>query len=251
MLLPDCQYVLSHALLVYERKPTREQVVPEIDGTSLLADVPQVYVERHAIGHDAKGRVYLLTGEPLTVEDARDLAAGLSCARAYGSGLLPPTVLAMNPSGDVLWWSPAALRTLRFTERVALPGGVYHCPAMLFMVRGGVLYAFALDVKARPDARAKLFNAPFWNIHDDGSVCMGTVRIEDGKGSITEIVQGYENAFWNSAFSHPAGEAKRCESGDLVALWSRLHDAGEKFPLDELVPYPLGNLGQLVAVNFA
>jgi PRTRC genetic system protein B len=91
-----------------------------------------------------------------------------------------------NSSGVLLWWVPAAPRELMFGVRVTAAAGIQKLngqaipqPPLLMLTQGRTLYVFALAENKRPDVNTKLYKAPYWNMFENGQMCMGTVKLPD------------------------------------------------------------------------
>lgn len=99
---------------------------------------------------------------------------GKSCTAEF----LPDCALARTPE-LIAWWTAAAIRPMFFrdgSELAGVSGKLFPHPALLFVVRNGVLFARALSNDRRPDQDTKLAAAPYWNIDSNGAVCAGTMR---------------------------------------------------------------------------
>jgi PRTRC genetic system protein B len=114
-----------------------------------------------------------------------------------------------------------------------LSGAMFPQPALVFLVNGSELRVRALQDSTRPNSGTKLSVAPYWNVNEHGSVCMGTAR-QPSKFSVTAIPQ-WERCFWQSEFTHPSGaHALTKFTGGFTALWRSLK--GKKhFPVETLV----------------
>jgi PRTRC genetic system protein B len=96
------------------------------------------------------------------------------------------------------------------------------------------LSVFALGSERRPTANAKLYNAPFFNIYQNGNVCMGTVDVTIEKtASLEEFTTAWEDYFFNSYFSHLMQGHNPIE-GNCVLLWENLVNTGNRFPMEVL-----------------
>lgn len=193
----------------------------------------------HDVIHD-EDEVRLGAAQLLTSEMLLTLVADLG--HSLPPEILPECVIARTAE-MVVWWSPARIRTMFFTERGSdkalgqLSGKQYPHPPLLFKTSGRNLWVRALAENARPTANTKLYMAPYWNCYDNAVVCTGTMRIPQQK-SIAAI-SAWEQSFFQSAFSHAAGVSKHTRYlGGVLALWKSLQ--GKKrfpskylFPLDE------------------
>src|SRR5271157_2260876 len=117
------------------------------------------------------GSPVLGAGQLLSTASLRELARqlGTSCQAEF----LPDHVLARTPE-LISWWTPAAIRTMFFrdgSELAGISGKFFPHPALLFVVRDGVLFVRALPNNRRPDPNTRLAAAPYWNIDSNGAVC--------------------------------------------------------------------------------
>lgn len=188
----------------------------------------------HSIVQSASdGAPVLSAGQLLTTTTLRELARALGTACPVE--FLPERVVARTPE-LLAWWTSAAIRPMFFRARSELGDVSAHRfphPALLFAVHQGVLYVRALRSSRRPNADTKLFAAPYWNIASDGAVCAGTMRTP--KSSSATTLAAWEQAFFQSEFTHPGGAGRLTKrKGGIAALWKGL--AGKKqFPLAALI----------------
>jgi len=135
---------------------------------------------------------------------------------------LPDHVVARTP--DLLaWWTPAAVRPVFFragSELEGISGKRFPHPALLFVVRSNVLYVRALFATQRPRSDSKLAAAPYWNIDSNGAVCAGTMRVP--KSLTVTSIAAWQQAFFQSEFTHPGGGRLTKRRGGTAALWKSL-----------------------------
>ena len=85
--------------------------------------------------------------------------------------------------------------------------------------------------KSKPDAGTSLYHAPYFNIYNDGKVCMGTVNVQIEKHTALEdfMVQ-WESYFFNSYFSHLMNNF--CPvSENIIQLWQAQTQTERDFPV--------------------
>jgi PRTRC genetic system protein B len=121
-------------------------------------------------------------------------------------------------------------------EAQQLDGKVLPQPALVWRVAHGDLKIRALCENKRPDAQTTLAVAPFWNLSDDGRVCLGTMRCPES-ASVASI-EAWELGFYESAFTHAnVGRLTRYKDGH-DALWTELRGRRGPFPSDALIRLP-------------
>jgi PRTRC genetic system protein B len=179
------------------------------------------------------GTPLLGPGQLLSTVALRDLAKqlGTSCPVEF----LPEDVVARTPE-LVAWWTPAKIQPMFFrdgSELAGISGKLFPHPALLFVVRNGVLFVRALPNNRRPDHDTKLAAAPYWNIDSNGAVCAGTMRAP--KSLTIASIPAWQKAFFQSEFTHPGGAGRLTKrKGGTAALWKSL--AGKKiFPRSTLI----------------
>lgn len=198
-----------------------------------------VYVEHFDM--DKNGNP--INAHPLTVREANILAKSLCTEKDKDkaflklNGILPINILHLNPSakkGTVIWYTKAQQRKLFFVEGLQIPNGKACVPPMLWYANKNNLAVFALATNRRPTEKTPLHYAPFFNIYEDGKVCMGTVSIDIKKSaSVEEFVQAWEHYFFNSYFSHLLGKHNPIK-GDCVNVWKDLIGTDKPFPKEVL-----------------
>lgn len=157
-------------------------------------------------------------------------------ARATPRTWIPPNVLSLG-EGSVTWFSPGKSRKMFFKGKPELNRKTFPHPHLIFTADGTRLSVYAYRGRGRPTPDTMLYRAPYWNIYDDGNVCLG-----DGpwpKAGTTESIDQWEKCFFLSKFSHSNTAA--IVKGGHDKLWARL--IGKKsFPTHKLIPLNI-NLG--------
>ena len=143
-------------------------------------------------------------------------------------------ILARGPNA-VMWYAPPAVREIYFScenpRLMKCSGKNFPWPGLVFLVRSGKLFAFA--VKSRPTPETKLYRAPFWNINSStGAVCMP--HQANKKTEMTP--EEWEQLFFRSAFSHPGFGEACVRTGFAKLVPALIRSGAEKFPGAELVP---------------
>ena len=182
-----------------------------------------------------------MNAHPLTVQEASRLAKALKTTQAEKESLLKPQGLLSNQvlyfehtGNKVVWFTKATKRQMCFTESLGIPKGKAHVPPMLWVAKRNGLAVFALPNGRRPSMNTKLFNAPFFNVYENGNVCMGTVDVQIRKtASLEEFISEWEGFFFNSYFSHLMNNHNPIK-GNCVSLWENLIKTNEAFPMEVL-----------------
>lgn len=185
-----------------------------------------------------------INAHPLTVKEASVLAKALhtdeekSKAFLKPKGILPTSILHINPSekGTVTWYTKAQQRQMYFVNGLGIANGKAQVPPMVWSANKNNLSVFALFSGRRPTEKTPLYYAPFFNIYENGSVCMGTVNIDiQNSASVEEFIYAWESYFFNSYFSHLLGNYNPIK-GNCVNLWKDLIDTDKSFPKEVLKP---------------
>jgi PRTRC genetic system protein B len=195
----------------------------------------EVYVEHFDM--DKNGTP--INAHPLTEREAEALAKSLLTEKQKQSaflksgGILPTTILHINPSRDkgaVIWCTKSQKRPLYFIEGLGIPSGTAYIPPMVWQADKNSLRVFALSTSRRPTEKTPLYYAPFFNIYEDGRVCMGSVSIDIKESAcVEEFTRAWEDYFFNSYFSHLMGDNSPVK-GNCVSLWKDLVATGRAFP---------------------
>lgn len=184
-----------------------------------------------------------INAHPLTINEAKALAKSLKIdeekdkAFLKPKGILANNILHINPSknGSVTWYTPSQERQMYFVKNLEIPNGTATVPAMIWFADKEQLSVFALTSDKRPTEKTPLHYAPFFNVYDDGNVCMGTVDVNiQNSTSVEEFIEKWENYFFNSYFSHLVGGHNPID-GNLLNLWEKLLETNESFPVKVLL----------------
>ncbi|MGQ2985072.1 PRTRC system protein B [Flavobacterium sp.] len=198
-----------------------------------------IYVEHFDM--DCEGNP--INAHPLTVKEANVLAKALLTEKEQHkaflkpSGVLPTNILHISSGekGTVLWYTKARERQLYFVNSLGISNGVAQVPPMLWLANKDSLSVFALATDRRPTEKTALHYAPFFNIYEDGRVCMGTVNIDiKNSASVEEFIQAWESYFFHSYFSHLLGSHSPVK-GNCVNVWKDLIGTAKPFPKDLLI----------------
>ncbi|PWN64123.1 PRTRC system protein B [Chryseobacterium viscerum] len=184
----------------------------------------------------------LINAHPLTVREANLLAKSLKITEEKQSflksqGVMSSYILQVDPihNGVVIWYTKAMKREMFFAEKLEIPNGKANVPPMLWVANRNRLFVYALTTNSRPTEKTVLYHAPFFNVYNDGAVCMGSVDVRIKKtASLDEFTSAWENYFFNSYFSHLMADHNPV-NGNCVSLWKKLVNTDEPFPKDILL----------------
>jgi PRTRC genetic system protein B len=216
-------YLPEKALVIYRLQSLEKQ---------------DIYVEAYDI--NANGSP--VNAHPLSIDESTELARALDTSKELNRrfltprGLLPEQVLYIdhNHNGCVIWHTPAREVNLFFTEDLTIPNGKAKLPPLLWKATKEQLYIYALKTSKKPDGKTLVYHAPFFNVHSNGNVCMGTVAISiENDCFLEDFISQWEHYFFESRFSHLIGEHNpvRC---NIVQLWQEQINSKRDFPIDVL-----------------
>lgn len=207
------------------------------------AENVETYLE--AFDMDANGKP--INAHPLSALEVSSLAEALTFSSDDNNqfldckGLLPEKLLYLKTgeNGMAIWFTPSQKVKLFFKESLNIPSGEAWVPSLVWKATKESLSLFAVNSKNRPTITTKLFHAPFFNLYENGSVCMGTVNVEiDNSCDLDSFVSKWQNYFWNSYFSHLIGTDVRAKI-NIVQLWKEQIATGKQFPNNLLVKHSL------------
>ena len=90
--------------------------------------------------------------------------------------LKPAHVLAEG-SGFFVWYSKPQARQVWFDcKELGARTGRVPCPGLVFVVTTKAWKVFAYKGRQRPEGDMPLFIAPFFNVWNTGTVCVGSAR---------------------------------------------------------------------------
>lgn len=200
----------------------------------------EFYVE----SHDVDERGMAINAHPLSVAEGMELADALTSSAELkaeylsGKGIFPENLLYANAekNGFVLWWTPARKTNLFFHGDLGIKNGEAFVPPMVWKATRNNLSVWSIRENSRPSGETILCHAPFLNIYDDGSVCMGNVRIDiPSNCSTADFISLWERYFFNSTFSHAIGNVA-WQGKELTMGWQSQIKSGKRFPNRLLKP---------------
>jgi PRTRC genetic system protein B len=209
----------------------------------VYGDRQRSFVTRHQVMLNKNAPPTLEPAQPLTVTFIESLVHSL-----YGGStaeVLPEHILAKSDR-MIVWWTPCCRRQMFYQnsegKAAELNGRFFPLPPLVWRVDGGDLKIRALMDNKRPGGATKLAVAPFWNLSEDGRVCIGTMRHPDAAS--VKGIPDWERGFYGSAFTHANVGRLTRHAGGFEGLWSNL-DKRKLFPVETLIQLPQ-TLGQFV-----
>lgn len=212
----EVSYSLHDALLIYRRRVNHSE---------------EVFVTRHDVVESQDAGPQLGPAENLSLEFVSSLLRSLT--GKMSAQLLPENVL-VHSVDRVVWWSAPSIRTMFYAdyarrtnaiegmpELKALSGKKFPQPALLFELRRGQMSVRALAKAERPTLKTKLYRAPYWNVSDNGVICLGDTHVPETQDLTT--LSRWEESFFESAFSHQNSQRKlTSHPKGFVGLWKEL-----------------------------
>lgn len=198
-----------------------------------------IYVEAYDM--DKKG--YPINAHPLNLKESTQLANALDTSEELTrkflkpSGLLPKNVLYINPDHDgyAIWYTPVQKVSLFFVDSLAITNGKVFVPPLLWKASKNTLYIYAINNTTNINEQTAIYNAPFFNLYEDGKVCMGTVSVNiKADCLLEEFIREWEQYFFNSYFSHLIQKQSPVK-GNIIQLWQRLVNTPKQFPMKSLL----------------
>lgn len=221
----DTRLKLAGALLLYSNPHDRTSIT---------------YVTKHEVqdvGTADAPNEQIMAGSAVTAEALISMFEQLTKTYSLNTDILPENVVSISAE-HMVWWLPEGKRRVFFkcAELGQRWGNLPH-PPLLFVVIKESWYVFALPKNERPNGDTALCHAPYFNVYDNHSICVGTANIPR-KAAVTAIPD-WEAGFFDSEFTHPNGRIRKASHprGEF-AMWKELLDGGlyEAFPMQYLVP---------------
>ena len=145
-----------------------------------------------------------------------------------GLTFLDARILASSPDA-LVWWRPPAPARMWFNTvdgKYPLLGqrtGMAPQPGLVFAATRQGFFVWAVKGEARPDAGTALCQAPYFNVSNDGRICVGNAPVP--RGFDPSIMERFEASWWGSRFTHPNVHIKReltLWRGGAERLWSAM-----------------------------
>lgn len=188
------------------------------------------YLERRDI---VNGK--MAAGMPLTEKCLTEIFDTISSEDSdTPHGLVPENLLyADGRCGreKYVWYNKPEKRSLFFNKEAGIPDGQMWVPGLVYIASGTSLSVFAFKGN-KP--KGKLFTAPFFNVYDDGRVCLGSAKVDKPSELTYEsVVRYWEKMFWASEFVHILGNNPI--KNNLSIITKTCIETGDHFPERELL----------------
>lgn len=159
------------------------------------------------------------------------------------SGFIPENMLYLNWSADskvMCWYNRPMERMMHFRQDLHIPSGLAWQPTVIYLVDNNNLYVYTAKA-IKVTSKTPVFMAPYHNVSDNGSVCLGSAKIKKPEKLTYENLMNYwEAMFWGSVFTHHGNED--CANTNINLYWKKsvrkTSVSGNKFDLSILKPYP-------------
>lgn len=197
------------------------------------------YLETHRILKDGR----LGVGQPLKPGTIAKIADNFTSKKMKKKkedamilkGYVPPNVIYLDQNFgnlNMAWMVPEKQWNFKFDKDLKLKDGKAYAPNMIFAVRSNVLYTVAVkDDGINLDMF--VWEPPFMNISNSGSVCMGTA-VRKQTNTYENFMMSWEIAFFESRFTHE-GTSKRMATISILELWKEAVQTKRPFNYDYLV----------------
>jgi PRTRC genetic system protein B len=239
------QYTPLKALLIYRSQQEKQN---SYDRDQHNRD-NEVYVESYDIGKNGNP----INAHPLSMQELIALSELFQSTQELKinylkcRGIQPNKVLYVNPSvsGFAVWFTPQQEVDLYFVDGLNIGSGKAYIPAMVWKATKRGLSVYAVKDRSKPTENTVLYHAPYFNIYQNGNVCMGTVAVNTESAiGLEDFMHEWEKYFFNSYFSHTINGHSGCLT-DLAELWKGQVGTGRAFPLKSLNKHPM-TLTQLI-----
>lgn len=193
--------------------------------------------------YEVDGNGMMVNAHPLTLVESHSLAESLGESPELKSGfssagqLHPDNLLHLDHGREctVLWHTPAQRVGLFFRADLGIAEGQAFVPPLLWRANRTEVSLWALKTDKRPTLESTLYHAPFFNVYENGRVCLGTVKRNiPPKATITEFITLWERYFFDSSFSHTLFDTG-IKGITMTDLWRRQVKGGKAFPTKHLV----------------
>ncbi len=160
----------------------------------------QTYFESHEIKEGKIG-----AGKPASTETLQKIKALFEEVdeKIYETiqGIIPRNLLYINSDKTnpiLIFHTPVQKVRLHFTKSLKIVSKEYYVPKLLWIFNGGEISIYALRTSTM---KSKVYHAPFFNVYEDGKVCMGNVEMQKSFSEISTAIEKIQNYFFSSQFN--------------------------------------------------
>lgn len=205
------------------------------------------YLESHLVQPNGK----LGAGRPMQVEHIADVVeyfADKQKAGSYIHGRIPANLLMCQWSAKrklLVWYNAPQPRQMYFDAELEIPNGEAMQPGLLYVADGNSLDVYALA--ELPHDNAVLYRAPYHNVSNGGSVCLGSAKVKAPTNvTYANRIAMWEQLFWQSNFTHNTDDSPI--KGNLNSYWVSSINSGKVFPVEILLAIENGpkTVGELL-----
>ncbi|MBK6616372.1 PRTRC system protein B [Ottowia sp.] len=204
----------------------------------------------HDVSQGPGQRPVIEAGRLLGTAELEEVLAALNPAR--GLQFIPDSLLASSSAALVWWRRPGPERVWFKThaeDALQDRTGIVPHPALVFAATMGGWFVWAVKGAERPSLDTALYQAPYLNTYEDGSLCQGNVVLP--KTLDASVTIEFERAFFGSRFTHANVHGKNRLvkwRGGAIALWDSLLKRRRRlFPEHALVPLTGITLGSVIS----
>jgi PRTRC genetic system protein B len=171
---------------------------------SLFQGSNNVYMELAEVDNQGKPGVF----KPMTSEQVQKLVHTLAGQKQRLESYIPDglkyfSLHADNTVSKMFFVTPPHKQYLTFgnKQHEKSKDGFLHVPWLIWYWYHNELCIYAMLEPPGPDTL--VYHAPFYNLYEPGNVCFGDGRKLIKGDNIEEYMQGIQDAFWKTEFTHP------------------------------------------------
>jgi len=134
----------------------------------------------------------------------------------------------------IIWYNKSMYRDMVFSKSSKMKSGKCIQPGFIYRTNGESLQVYAYR-GSKPTDNSKMYQAPYFNVSNNGNVCLGSISHIKNYNNVTEYLNMWEHAFWNSEFTHSS--TSKLKKENIGVFWNNLiKENPSKFPYKELKP---------------
>ena len=137
--------------------------------------------------------------------------------------------------GRYVWYEKPTRKNLLFKKDLAIENGEYPIPGLVFALNKDVLSVYAY--KQFKQDITELFLAPFMNVNDAGTICLGSAKSSISIKDYYSLIEYHEDLFFNSVFTHLSGS--KTINGNYTVEMNNLFNTKKSFPNHLLIPHKI------------